>query len=102
MYADVSAGAAAQAMQADHFFSDFGDKILVVHGTVADVHSADGRSVVSLATGLSFGFRCSVPASSGGGLPAAGSVVTVVAPGATAERQPSSVDLPDCRIMSGP
>jgi hypothetical protein len=99
-FADVSAGDVAQAMLADRFFSDYGEKILVVHGTVVDVHAIGHRSAVALATDIPFGLTCTVAAPTGGALPAAGSVITVVAPGGTAQRQPSSVDLPECRIMS--
>jgi len=99
-FVDVSAGDAAQSMQDDHFFSDYGDKILVVHGTVANVHAAGSGYAVSLGTGTSFGLTCTVTSPAGVGQPAAGSVITVVAPGGTAQRGPSSVDLPDCRVMS--
>jgi len=99
-FVDVSAGDAAQAMQDDHFFSDYGDKILVVHGTVASVRATGSGYAVSMGTGASFGVTCTVAAPAGAVPPAAASLITVVAPGGTAQREPSSVDLPDCRIMS--
>lgn len=99
-FADVSATDAAQAMQDDHFFSDYGDKILVVHGTVANVQTSGGGYAISLGTGTAFGLMCTVTSPSGAGQPAAGTVITAVAPGGTAQREPSSVNLPDCRLMS--
>ncbi|HEY5137253.1 MAG TPA: hypothetical protein VIJ41_15790 [Candidatus Nanopelagicales bacterium] len=99
-FVDVSAGDAAQAMQDDHFFSDYGGKILVVHGPVASVHATGSGYTVSMGTGTSFGLTCTITSPAGVGQPATGPVITMVAPGGTAQREPSSVDLPDCRIMN--
>ena len=99
-FVDVSAADVAQAMQDDHFFSDYGGKVLVVHGPAASVHSDGSGYTVSLGTGTAFGLTCTVTSPPGVRPPAVGSVITIVAPGGTAQREPSSVDLPDCRIMN--
>jgi len=100
-FVDVSASTAARAMQDDHFYSDYGDKILVIEGTVTNVQNAGGGRQISMRTDSPFGLTCDLAAPSTVGQPAAGEVISVVAPGASAHRQPSSVDLPDCRMMSG-
>ena len=99
-FTDVSASAAARAMQDDHFFADYGDKILVVHGTVENVQGHGGSREISMRTDTQFGLTCTVTALSEVGQPAAGTVISVVAPGGAALREPSSVNLTDCRIMS--
>jgi hypothetical protein len=100
-FLDVSASAAARAMQDDHFYSDYGDKVLVVEGTVATVESAAGGPHVALRTDTAFGLTCTVSGPAGGSQLSVGAVVSLVAIGGTAQREPSSVNLPDCRIASG-
>jgi len=96
-FVDVSASTAAQAMQDDHFYSDYGDKVLVVHGSVANVQSTTGGRQVALRTNTAFGLTCP----SAGPQPSVGTVVSLVAIGGNAQREPSSVNLPDCRTASG-
>ena len=98
-FVDVSAGEAAQAMQDDRFFSDYGDKIFVVHGPVAEVNATGSGFTVSVGTGTTVGLTCTIRAPAGLVPPPAGSDITIVAPGGTAQREPSSVDLPVCRVM---
>ena len=96
-FVDVSASTAAGAMQDDHFYSDYGDKVLVVRGTVAHVQSAAGGLLVDLRTGTAYGLTCTVTGPAPGPEPSVGATVSLVAMGGTAEREPSSVNLPDCR-----
>lgn len=100
-FVDVSATTAARAMQEDHFFSDYGDKILVVHGTVMAVQGAGKGRQISLRTDSAFGLTCAITGAPPG-LPTSGAAVTLVAPGGSAQRQPASVALPDCRVLSSP
>jgi len=100
-FVDVSASTAAQAMQDDHFYSDYGDKVLVVHGSVANVQSTTGGRQVALRTNTAFGLTCTITSPSAGPQPSVGTVVSLVAIGGNAQREPSSVNLPDCRTASG-
>ena len=88
-------------MQEDHFYSDYGGKILVIHGTVATVKGTGSERQISMHTDSSFGLTCTLAGPLAVGQPAAGTVISVVAPGGRAQREPSSVNLPDCRMMSG-
>lgn len=98
-FVDVTATAAARAMQEDHFYADYGYKILIIHGTVASARPSGNGLELSLRTDAAYGLSCTVAAPAGGPL-LTGEAVSVVAAGGTARRQQSSVDLPDCRIMS--
>jgi len=100
-FVDVSASAAAQAMQDDHFYSDYGDKVLVIRGAVANVQGAPGGQQVALRTDGAFGLTCMMTVPASGPELTVGAVVSLVAVGGTAQREPSSVNLPDCRLTSG-
>jgi len=99
-FVDVSASTAAQAMQDDHFYSDYGDKVLVVQGTVATVPGTPGGRQVALRTDGTFGLTCTLMARVAGPQLSVGAVVRLVAIGGTAQREPSSVNLPDCRLAN--
>ena len=100
-FVDVSASTAARAMQDDHFYSDYGDKVLVVHGTVASVQSTTGGHQIALRTDTAFGLTCTINSPAAGPQPAVGTVVGLVAIGGSAQRESSSVNLTDCRAASG-
>jgi hypothetical protein len=100
-FMDVSASTAARAMQDDHFYSDYGDKVLVVRGTIAKVQSADGGPQVALRTDTAFGLTCTMTGPATGPQLMVGAVVSLVAIGGTAQREPSAVNLPDCRLANG-
>jgi len=100
-FIDVSASTAAQAMQDDQFYSDFGDKVVVVHGTIATVQSTTGGREIALRTDIAFGLTCTITEPAAGPQPSVGSVVSLVAIGGNAQREASSVNLPDCRLASG-
>ena len=99
-FVDVSASTAARAMQDDHFYSDYGDKVLVVQGTVATVQSAAGGRQVALRTDTAFGLTCTTTEPVAGPQLSVGEVVSLVAIGGNAQREPSSVNLPDCRLAN--
>jgi hypothetical protein len=100
-FVDVSASTAARAMQDDHFYSDYGDKVLVVQGTVAEVQSTAGGPQAALRTDAAFGLTCTITGPEAGPQLSVGAVVSFVAIGGTAQREPSSVSLPDCRLANG-
>ena len=100
-FVDVSASTAARAMQDDQFYSEYGDKVLVVQGTVASVQGTPGGRQVALRTDGEFGLTCTLTGQVAGPQPSVGAVVSLVAIGGTAQREPSSVNLPDCRMGSG-
>ena len=54
----VSADQIALAMQEDRFFSDYRNAKLLVSGTVADVTSEDGETIIELATSIPTKVRC--------------------------------------------
>jgi hypothetical protein len=101
-FVDVSASTAARAMKDDHFYSDYGDKVIVIRGTVASVHNAGNEVVVSLQTDSSFGLTCTLTEPRTGTKPVVGDDISLVAPGGAAQRESSSVSLPLCRLMSRP
>jgi triacylglycerol esterase/lipase EstA (alpha/beta hydrolase family) len=100
-FVDVSASTAARAMQDDHFYSDYGDKVLVVHGTVASVQNTTEGRQVALRTDPAFGLTCTIASPAAGPQPGVGTVLSLVAIGGSAQREPSSVSLLDCRAASG-
>ena len=83
-FVDVSASTAARAMQNDHFYSDYGDKVLVVQGTVATVQGTPGGPQVALRTDGEFGLTCTLTGHGADPQPSVGAVVSLVAIGGTA------------------
>ena len=92
----ASASELAQAMQDDHFYSDYRESALIVRGTVSSVSAQRGHEIVELDTGLSTAVLCDLGTVQDS--MHAGEVVTVLAEGATAERQTSAVMLRGCGI----
>lgn len=101
-FVDVSASTVARAMQDDHFYSDYVDRVLVIQGTVANVESTSGGRQVALQTDAAFGLTCMLTSPTASAQPSVGAAVTLFAIAGSAQREPSSVNLPDCRLtMSG-
>ena len=88
-------------MQDDHLYSDYGDTVLVVHGTVVNVQNTTGGRRIALRTDATFGLTCTITSPAVGPPPTVGTIVSLVAIGESAQRESSSVDLPDCRAASG-
>ncbi len=93
----VTAQQIAQAMQEDHFFSDYRGDILRVRGMVDEVAQSGGETVVTLSTTIPTVVRCHVT----GDVPAltAGVEVTVESP--EGQREDGAVGLLRCRILPG-
>lgn len=98
---DVSASAAARAMQDDHFYSDYEGKVLVIHGTVASIQTTSGGRQITLRTDSTFGLTCATAGPAEAAQPSVGSVVSLIAIGGNAVREPSAVLLPVCRFSGG-
>jgi hypothetical protein len=82
----------AEAMRNDQFFSSYRENTLLVRGTVTSTSSG----VLGLRTGSSYSVSCDL----GSQVTQAriGDAVTILAEGATAERQPAGVLLHGCTI----
>ena len=89
---------AARAMQDDHFYSDFADKVLVVHGTVASVASQGPGAQIVLQTNSAFTVHCR--AIGNPPLPRRGDPVNLLVVGANAQREPFAVAFPSCRLVA--
>ena len=86
----------ANTMQHDAFYSNYRESTLLIDATIASVTDRTGATIVKLVTTSSFTVLCNL-----GQAPAttrAGEVVTVVAEGAAAQRQPAGVLLQGCAI----
>ena len=94
--ARVTPARLANAMAADSFYAQFGDKILLVHGTVHRVlRGATGTSVeFQTHGGLRVLCEMEGPAASVAG----GQTVTVITQGASAERAAQAVVLVPCAL----
>lgn len=86
----------AMAMADDHFFSDYGESTLVVHGTVASLRKDGGSLVIWLKVDSSYAAGCDLGRSAF--LAHAGDAITVLAEGALAERETAAVMLRNCAI----
>ena len=86
----------AKAMKEDRFFADYRERTLLVTGTVASVTRDVGGEVVRFGTTSQFAALCDLRDSA----PQAhrGRQLTVIAEGATAERQSAAVMLRNCRL----
>jgi hypothetical protein len=95
----VTAHDAAQAMQDDHFYADYADRILQITGIVASAQESAGSLVVALQTDGAYTLTCT-DGQPIGAAPTAGAAVTLIAPGGTAQREASGVALPECRVIA--
>ena len=94
----VTADQVASAMEADNFYSAYGQTTLLIEGTVASVNVQPGDLIVELATSLPTTVLCDL------GSPSAavkvGDVLTVASanPAQDVQRQPSAVMIRHCDI----
>lgn len=86
----------ANAMKNDDFYSSYDENTLLIHGVVSSVNKQGGSDVISLSATSSYKALCDLENSVT--TPKEGSTVTVLAEGATAERQTNGVLLKDCVI----
>jgi hypothetical protein len=86
----------ARAMKDDRFFADYRERTLLVTGTVVSVTGDAGGEIVRFGTTSRFAALCDLRDSA----PQAhrGRQLTVIAEGATAERQSAAVVLRNCRL----
>jgi hypothetical protein len=99
-FEDVTADVAATAMQQDHFYADFGRRVLIVHGSVASVDEARTGTVIILRTEGTTRLTCVVP--SDAQPPDPGQDIRLVAIGGSALREPDGLRFPDCRVLTVP
>jgi hypothetical protein len=94
----VTADQVAQAMQEDHFYEDYGQSSLFIHGTVSAVSAQNNDAIVELASSIPTKVRCDL----GHQAPAVhvGDPITVQAadPETDAIREPSAVLIKNCRL----
>lgn len=89
----------AAAMQGDHFYSDYNEHTVLVHGVVASLTSDGSGAMLQFQTQGLFTTRCHVDT-----YPAtirSGDTISVVAEGAAAQRLTSAVLLMGCRVLGG-
>jgi hypothetical protein len=86
----------AEAMKDDRFFADYRERTLLVTGTVGSLTGDVGGEIVRFRTASRFAALCDLRDNA----PRAhrGQQLTVVAEGATAERQSAAVMLRHCRL----
>jgi len=89
----------ALAMQEDRFYSDYRNTTLIVQGSVASVNKAHNSAIVSFSTGIPTIVLCDLGSGAAPDIKA-GAQLTVTAPAATAERQPSAVMLRKCILLT--
>ena len=90
----VNADQLGNAMRGDHFYSDYRQRTLVLHGTVAAVRSPGSGEQLTFTTTSPFSTTCQL---TGGASPVtAGTQITVLAEGARAQRQAHGVLLVGC------
>jgi hypothetical protein len=92
----VTPGQIAKAMEEDRFFADYRERTLLVTGTVESVTGDVGGEVVRFRTASRFAALCDLRDRTSAvrrGLP-----LTVIAEGATAQRQSAAVMLRNCRL----
>ncbi len=82
-------------MQEDHFYSDYNERTLVIHGVVASL----AGGVLQFQAQNAFTTRCVFDHDPGTLQP--GEPISVVAEGAAAERLPSAVLLRGCHLLAG-
>ena len=90
----VSATQTANAMKNDNFYSNYNENTLVIHGVVSSVTNQSNNLVIGLNTNSTYKTFCDLGQTSS--YLRKGDVVTVLAEGATAERQTNAVMLKNC------
>jgi len=87
----------ANAMEGDHFYSDYGKNTLIVQGVVASVNTQNGDTVIGFKTSSTYQALCDLGTATSNAK--IGDTVTVLAEGGTAERQSSAVLLTGCTTI---
>ena len=90
----VTATQTANAMKDDSFYSNYNENTLVIHGVVSSVTNQNNDLVIGLNTNSTYKTFCDLGQTSS--YLRKGDVVTILAEGATAERQTNAVMLKDC------
>ena len=86
----------AKAMKEDRFFADYRERTLLVTGTIESVTGDSGGVIVRFRTVSRFAALCDLR--DRGSAVRRGVRLTVIAEGATAERQSAAVMLRNCRL----
>jgi len=94
---DVSADQVAQAMQDDHYYSDYGSDVLIIHGSVAATNRSGGQVTIEFHTNSATSMSCTLDAPSG--VPTIAAHISVLVVGASAQREPSAVTYSTCRTL---
>ena len=92
----VTADEIAQAMYEDHFFSDYGQNTLRVHGVLASLYWQDNIHIAALSTSIQTTVLCDLGTASTTVRP--GNTITVTAPAADAQRASFAVMLRNCKV----
>lgn len=83
----------ADAMQQDDFYSSYGNAALLFSGKVRSVQQKNGVAIATFQTDHAYALECQFP---NGRQVKVGDMVSVAAPGGTAERLPHGVLLHNC------
>lgn len=86
----------ANAMKNDDFYSSYDENTLLVHGVVSSVNKQGSSHIIGLSANSSYKALCDLGNTAT--VPKEGSTITILAEGATAERQTNGVLLKDCII----
>ncbi|HVU59487.1 MAG TPA: hypothetical protein VHC98_01475 [Candidatus Saccharimonadales bacterium] len=89
----VTAVQIADAMQQDHFYSDYGSAALIFSGRLVNLQQKAGTTLAVFQTGRPYTVTCQFAEAS---QVHTGDTITVVAPGGSADRQPHGVLLHHC------
>jgi hypothetical protein len=89
----VTAAQLADAMQQDHFYSDYGNAAVLFSGTASAVNHHSGTTLVTITTGRPYGLTCQFASNA---IVKPGQIISIVAPAGSAERQAHGVLLHDC------
>ena len=92
----VTPGQIAKAMKEDRFFADYRERTLLVTGTIESVTGDVGGVIIRFRTASRFAALCDLRDRSSA--VRRGVRLTVIAEGATAERQSAAVMLRNCRL----
>jgi hypothetical protein len=87
----------ASAMKSDNFYASYNENTLLVKGIVSSVSKQGSDNVIGLKADSTYQALCDIGKNTP---PAKGSNVSLVAIGATAERQTTAVLLKNCVITS--
>jgi hypothetical protein len=89
----VGVAEVANAMQQDRFYADYGNSALLFSGKIAAVQPGNKATLVTFVTGRPYSVTCQFPTSQ---TVKPGQIISVAAPGGSADRQKHGVLLHDC------